>query len=83
MNFGNNTFFSDLARLAGGAGNAAMQYGRELESYIHEKMEQWAARMKLVTREEFEVVREMASKAREENETLKKRFETLETKQSK
>ena len=36
--------------------------------------------MDLVTREEFEVVREMAAKAREENDALLKRIEALEAK---
>jgi len=43
-------------------------------------MESVLADMDVVPREEFEVVREMARTAREENDALKKRLETLEAK---
>lgn len=41
-------------------------------------MERHIDKMNLVTREEFEVVKAMAERAREENETLKQRLADLE-----
>jgi BMFP domain-containing protein YqiC len=43
-------------------------------------MERWLADSDLVTREEFDAVREMATKAREENESLAARIAELEAK---
>ncbi|MGY5805460.1 accessory factor UbiK family protein, partial [Rhizobium sp. LEGMi12c] len=42
--------------------------------------ERWLNSMDIVKREEFEAVREMAIKARDENEALLARIEALETK---
>ena len=50
----------------------------EAENAIRSWMDRWLADRDLVTREEFEAVREMARKAREENEALKARIEALE-----
>ncbi len=41
-------------------------------------MDRWLASRDLVTREEFDAVRAMAQKAREENEALKARIAALE-----
>jgi BMFP domain-containing protein YqiC len=43
-------------------------------------MDRWLADRDFVTREEFDAVRAMAQKAREENEALKTRLNALETK---
>jgi BMFP domain-containing protein YqiC len=43
-------------------------------------LDRWLADRNLVTRDEFDAVRAMAQKAREENETLKARLEALEAK---
>jgi hypothetical protein len=45
-------------------------------------IDRWLADRNLVTREEFDAVRAMAQKAREENETLKARIEALEKRDS-
>ena len=52
----------------------------EAETAVKSRVERLLADMDLVTREEFEVVREMAAKAREENDALLKRIEALEAK---
>ena len=49
-----------------------------METAFHAQAERWLNSMDLVKREEFDVVREMALKAREENEALQKRLEVLE-----
>jgi BMFP domain-containing protein YqiC len=64
----NNPIFDDLARVAGGALSAVGGLREEIEAKLKD----------LVTREEFEVVRAMAQKAREENESLAARVKTLE-----
>ena len=52
----------------------------EAETAVRQRVERLLSDMDLVTREEFEAVREMAQKAREENEDLKARIEALEGK---
>jgi len=73
-------FFDDIARLANGAAGTLAGARGEVETLIKQRMESALADMDMVPREEFEVVREMARTAREENETLKKRLEQLEEK---
>lgn len=70
----------DLARLVGGAVGAANGARQELEQIIRARMERMLAHMDLVPREEFEAVRAMAIKAREEQEALASRIATLEEK---
>jgi BMFP domain-containing protein YqiC len=70
-------FFEDLAKLTSGAAGAMMNMKREFESMIADKLAGFMAQHQFVTREEFEVVRAMAQKAREENEALKKEIEQL------
>jgi BMFP domain-containing protein YqiC len=55
----------------------------EAETAMKSMMDRWLADRNLVTRDEFDAVRAMAQKAREENEALKARIETLETARSK
>lgn len=75
----NNRLFDDLARVANGAAGAFAGLRGEAEAALKAKLERLLAGMDLVTREEFEVVRLMAVKAREENEALKARLDALET----
>ena len=53
---------------------------REAETVVKTQIERLLASMDVVTREEFEAVRDMAAAAREENESLKARIAALETK---
>ena len=73
-----NPFFDDIARLAGGAVNALSGFKTEIDSMIRQQMERWTQSMDLVSREEFEAVRAMAAKAREEQEKLAERVAVLE-----
>lgn len=75
-------FFDDLARLANGAAGTIAGARSEMETLIKQRMESALADMDVVPREEFEVVREMARTAREENEALKKRLDALKEKLS-
>jgi BMFP domain-containing protein YqiC len=76
----NNPFFDDMAKLATSAGGTLLEWRKEAERVFQETAENWLAKMNLVTREEFEVVRDMAAKAREENDALKARLDALEKK---
>jgi len=75
-----NRFLDDLARLMQNAAGMADGARREVEDFIRARMERALAGMDLVSREEFEAVREMAIRAREENERLSARIAALEAK---
>lgn len=70
--------FEDVARMASAAGGTFMEIKREMESMVSAKVEKLLHRMDLVTREDFNLVREMAIKARTEQEKLITRVEELE-----
>jgi len=71
-------FFEDLARMASGAVSTAAGLKEEVESLIQQRVERALARMDVVPREEFDAVRDMATKARREQEKLEARVAALE-----
>lgn len=73
-----NRFFDDIARAANGALGALSGVRSEIESQLRAVMERWLKSQDLVTREEFEVVKDMAARARTENEALAARVAALE-----
>jgi len=73
-----NRFFDDLAKLMTNAMGVAQDARQEVEQSFNAWFEKRMADRNLVTREEFEAVKTMARKAREENEFLKSRIEDLE-----
>src|SRR3546814_5745477 len=74
----NNRFFDDIARVASGAVGAAAGLRTEVEAMVRDRMQRLLADMDLVPREEFEVVKAMAAKARDEQEDLAARVAALE-----
>lgn len=70
--------FDDLARLAGGAAGTLHGVREEIEAMVRQRVERLIGDLNLVTREDFEVARDMAAKARAENERLEKRVAALE-----
>ena len=74
-----NRLFDELAKLMTDAAGVAQGVRREAETAFRTQVERWIADLDLVKREDFEVVREMASKARAENERLAARVAALET----
>jgi BMFP domain-containing protein YqiC len=74
-----NRFFDDLARMAAGAAGALTGVRGEVEARFRDQLERVLAGMDLVSREEFEAVKAMAAKARDEQEILLRRIEVLET----
>jgi len=75
--------FDDISQLMTNAAGMAQGVKTEAETAMKSWMERWLAESDLVTREEFDAVREMAVKAREENENLATRISELEAKLAK
>ncbi|ABD56249.1 accessory factor UbiK family protein [Jannaschia sp. CCS1] len=75
-----NKVMDDLSQLMTNAMGVAQGAKDEAETAMNSMMDRWLANRNLVTREEFDAVRAMAQKAREENEALKARIEALEAK---
>ncbi len=73
-----NKIFDDIAQLMSNAMGVAQGAREEFETAIHSTIDRWLADRDLVSREEFESVRLMAQKAREENEALAARLSELE-----
>ncbi|WP_186419549.1 accessory factor UbiK family protein [Bosea sp. CS1GBMeth4] len=73
-----NRILDDIARLATDAAGAAQGVRREVETVIKTQIERLLRDLDVVTREEFEAVREMALLAREENDRLAARLAALE-----
>ena len=71
-------FFDELAKLMTNAAGAAQGVRREVDTLVQSQMERVLNNMELVKREEFEAVKAMAAKAREENEALAARLAALE-----
>jgi BMFP domain-containing protein YqiC len=70
----------DLARLVTDAAGVAQGVRREAETLARAQLDRLIATMDLVSREEFEAVRDMAAFARDENEALRTRIDALEAK---
>ncbi len=75
-----NWILDDLARMAGGAAGTVSGIKDEIESLVRQRIERIMGELDLVRREEFEAARDMAAKARAENEKLEKRIAKLEAK---
>lgn len=73
-----NKLLDDLARVAAGAFGTIFGMKDEVEAQLRQQFERVLSRMDVVTREEFEAVREMAAKARSEQEAMAARLEALE-----
>lgn len=76
----NDRITAEFAKFMTDAAGLAQGLKREADTFVKTQAERFLADMELPTREEFEAVREMAQKAREENEALKARIEALEAK---
>lgn len=72
--------FDDVSKLMNNAMGVAQGAKDEAETAFKSWVDRWMAERDFVTREEFDAVRDMAVKAREENDALLKRIEALEKK---
>lgn len=74
----NSKFFDELAKLMGNAATAAQGVRKEVDTLVQGQVERVLNNLNVVKREEFDVVKDMAAKARSENEELAKRIADLE-----
>jgi BMFP domain-containing protein YqiC len=74
----NNRFLDEIAKLMTDAAGAAQGMRRDFETMMRAQGERILRDMDVVQREEFEAVKEMAAKAREENDKLAARVAALE-----
>ena len=77
MNDARNKILDDMSQLVSGLGVAAQGVREELAQTLRGMLDTMLADGALVTREEFEVVREMAEKARAENQRLQEEIDAL------
>lgn len=73
-----NKMFDDISQLMTNAMGVAQGARDEAETALKSMMDRWLADRDFVTREEFDAVRAMAQKAREENEALKARLDAMD-----
>jgi BMFP domain-containing protein YqiC len=73
-------FFDDMSQLMTNAMGVAQGAKTEAETAMKGLVDRWMADRDFVTREEFDAVRAMAVKAREENAALEARLAVLEAK---
>ena len=73
-------FFDDLSKVMTDAAGLAEGARREVDTVLRGQLERLLAGMDIVSREEFEAVREMAARARAENDALRARVAALEAK---
>jgi len=77
-----NKMLDDFSRLMTNAMGVAQGAKDEAETAMKSMLDRWLADRNFVTREEFESVRLMAQKAREENIALAARLDALEANKS-
>ena len=80
MTQSNNKLLDEFARLMTDAAGMAQGARREIETLMRAQGERFLSEMDVVKREEFEAVKAMAAKAREENDALTERLGRLEAK---
>ncbi len=73
-----NPIFADIAKLLNSAAGTMAGMGREARESARERMKEAMGGLDFVSREEFDAVKDMAAKAREENEKLAERVTALE-----
>ncbi|MDA9159704.1 accessory factor UbiK family protein [Rhodobacteraceae bacterium] len=73
-----NKMLDDISKLMTNAMGVAQGAREEAETAVKSVIDRWLADQDFVTREEFDAVRSMAQKAREENAALSARIEALE-----
>jgi hypothetical protein len=73
-----NKFMDDIGQMMTNAMGVAQGAKDEAETAMKGLIDRWLADRNFVTREEFEAVRVMAQKAREQNDALSARLDSLE-----
>ena len=78
----NSRFFDELAKMMTGAAGAAQSFRKEIDTLVQAQVERVLNNLNVVKREDFDVVKDMAEKARSENVKLEARIAELEKKLS-
>ena len=78
-----NPILADLAKLLNSAAGTVAGMGREARDAARERVKEAVGGLEFVSREEFDAVKDMAAKARDENEALKVQLAALEAKLAK
>ena len=78
----NSRFFDEVSKLMTGAAGAAQGVRKEIDALVQTQVERVLNNLNIVKREDFEVVKDMAEKARLENSKLEARIAELEKKLS-
>ena len=73
-----NKLFDDMSKLMTNAMGVAQGAKTEAETAMKGMIDRWMAERNFVSRDEFDAVRAMAQKAREENAALEARIAALE-----
>lgn len=73
-----NPLLADIAKLLNSAAGTVAGMSREARDAARERVKEAVGGLDFVAREEFDAVKDMAAKAREENEVLKARVDALE-----
>ena len=73
-----NPLFADIAKLMNSAAGTMAGMGREARDAAKERLKESLGGLDFVSREEFDAVKDMAAKAREENVALNARVAELE-----
>ncbi len=78
----NSRFFDEVSKLMTGAAGAAQGVRKEIDTMVQNQVERVLNNLNIVKREDFDVVKDMAEKARLENSKLETRIAELERKLS-
>ena len=78
-----NPLIADFVKLANSAAGTLAGMTREARQVAREQMKEALGGLDFVSREEFDAVKDMASRAREENAKLEARIAALEAKLTK
>jgi BMFP domain-containing protein YqiC len=73
-----NPFLDGMAKMFTDAAGMAQGVRAEIDTFVKQRLERLVTEMDFVPREEFEAVKAMAAKAREEQEILQRRLDVLE-----
>ena len=76
-----NPLIADLVKMANSAAGTFAGMTREARDSARERMKEAFGGLDFVSREEFDAVKDMAARAREENARLEARIAALEAKQ--
>ncbi len=74
-----NPIFDDLAEMMTGAAGVVASAGEEVRAVARSRVDRLIADMDLVSREEFELVKDMAKKALADNQMLREEIEKMKS----